>query len=872
MPVYSGRVWRVLARLMSSTPVLVTDMLAARLRDASIRRLRRARTSNWRALPVRAKSAPSEASADSGGGGVSHVLTSYEISIESQLSATSLRFESKGGHKRGKDGRSCDLGSKLWREVRLLRELRPEGATGAPLASRAELFVAGPEPGTALRVGEPGSATAALEKKAAAAGAALVAGEPIPIALSRTSHVATLREALYAHALATMGDEFEVSRDGARGVILTAKPGTPRCDATLENGRGRVAASQQFSLRVEDSSPEDELGGALQLVVTAGRELRSAMTVRQIMDDPSTPNVPEGAEVVALGGPHLVGKLAYSSGDAKRDAANASIGEPRPELGGDSLLSYHRKRYPARVPLLRDADDGAAPVWLVPSWEKAGGKSRGKKPEAMAYPAELLAPVVGARAAGATDQGVSTGDPATLQRRVSEIRVALGEPFAPHAKLADRMRRLPPWAGEPSKRVGGVFDGPAIAPSIASIASASKPPRTLYVGADRASLAKEVESAMRAWNTAGRGASTQLDDAVVDAIVADVLASDAEPTPIEMETNKLESLFRRARDSGYDAVVINCGGGEGGTFEAAVRDAASRAGASRPRRCGPASGNHGAARLALELLSLPGRGGQATAWPGAATVRDTTFVGVAGGKGVGRRRVACVVDGDGVIVSGRADVGYPGEDGDGGAVDDDTAGDEPGPEDEEGAGWGFGAGSLREWASRSVALAETAVRFALDGAGDASPPDASPPQVARLVVHHEGRSHPDFARACVATGEARGVRRVEVVDVLREPQAATGRILSWSKASGVRSPGKGTRFALSATDAACVTTEGGPSGDGSVPKPLLVRRRTRGGSSATALASEVVALAAIGVGNEGGSHALPVTLRGYGARPIVLIV
>lgn len=858
-------------------------MLAARLRDASIRRLRRARTSNWRALPVRAKSAPSEASADSGGGGVSHVLTSYEISIESQLSATPLRFESKGGHKRGKDGWSGDLGPKLWREVRLLRELRPEGATGAPLASRAELFVAGPEPGTALRVGEPGSATAALEKKAAAAGAALVAGEPIPIALSRSSHVAALREALYAHALATMGDEFEVSRDGARGVILTAKPGTPRCDATLENGR--VAACQQFILRVEDDAPEDAPVAAaahapMHLVVAAGRELRSAMTVRQIMDDASTPNVPESAQVVALGGPHLFGTLAYSSGDATRDAANASIGAPRPELGGDSLLSYHRKRYPARVPLLRDADDGAAPVWLVPSRGPGGGKNRGfKKPDAMAYPAELLAPVVGARASGATDQGVSTGDPTTLQRRVSEIRVALGEPFAPHAKLADRMRRLPPWEGEPSKRVGGVFDGPAIAPSIASIASSvPNPPRTLYVGADRALLAKEVESAMRTWkNTAGRGASTQLDDAVVEAVVADVLASDAEPTPINVETNELESLFRRARDSGYDAVVIHCGGGEE-TFEAAVREAASRARASRPRRCGPASGVHGSARLALELLSLPGRGGQATAWPGAATVRDTTFVGVAGGKGVGRRRVACVVDGDGVIVSGRADVGYPGEGGDGGdggaVVDDDDdidddAGDEP--EDEDGAGWGFGSGSLREWASRSVALAETAVRVALEGSGDASPPGESPPP-ARLVVHHEGRSHPDFARACVAAGEARGVARVEVVDILREPQAATGRILRWSKASGVRSPGKGTHFALSATDAACVTTEGGPSGDGSVPKPLLVRRRTRGGSSATALASEVVALAAIGVGNEGGSHALPVTLRGYGARPIVLIV
>ena len=440
-------------------------MLAARLRDAGIRGLRRARASNRRALPVaRAKSdATSDASADSGGGGVSHVLTSYEISIESPLNATPLRFESKGkGGKGGKGGGwSGDLGSKLWREVRLLRELRPEGAAGAPLASRTELFVAGPEPGTALRAGEPGPATAALEKKAAGAGATLVSGEPIPVALNRNSHVSLLREALYAHALATMGDEFEVSRDGTRGVVLTAKPGTTRCDATLEDGA--VAALQQFALSVEDSSSITP-GGSTHLVVAAGRELRSAMSVRQIMDDPNVPDVPEGSEVVARGGPHLSGKLAYSSGDVSRDVANGSIGEPRPELGGDSLQSYHRKRYPARVPLLQDADEAAAPVWLVPEvWGSQRGSQRGgmKKPEAMAYPAELLAPTVRARAAGATDQGVSTGDPATLQRRVSEIRVALGEPFAPHARLADRMRRLPPWAGEPSKRVGGVFDGPA---------------------------------------------------------------------------------------------------------------------------------------------------------------------------------------------------------------------------------------------------------------------------------------------------------------------------------------------------------------------------------------------------------------------------
>ena len=432
----------------------------------------------------------------------------------------------------------------------------------------------------------------------------------------------------------------------------------------------------------------------------------------------------------------------------------------------------------------------------------------------MAYPAELLAPTVRARAAGATDQGVSTGDPATLQRRVSEIRGALDEPFAPHARLADRMRRLPPWAGEPSKRVGGVFDGPA---SWKLDASGSMPPRTLFVGGDKARIAKEVESAMRAWKASG----SLLDDAAIDAIVADVAASDAEPAP---RSGELESLFRRARDRGYDAVVIDCPSGDD---EALVRDAAWRARASRPRRCGLTSAN-GAARVALELVSLPGRGGQATTWPGAAHVQRTFFVGLAGGKGSGRRHVACVVDGDGVLLSGRSELWVV----NGGDSDDDEP---PEPEDEEGSSSSLlGSASLREWGARSVAAATTAVRVALECTGGEH-------SCTRLVVHHEGRSHPDFAPACVAAGRERGVEDVEVVDIVREPQAATGRILRWSKDAGVGSPCKGTHFALSDTDAACVTTEGG-SGD-SVPKPLLVRRRTRGGSSATALASEVVALA-----------------------------
>ena len=190
----------------------------------------------------------------------------------------------------------------------------------------------------------------------------------------------TWREALYVHALAVASDEFEVSRGGSRGVVLTAKPGTSRCDDTLCGGA--VAALQQYELTVELSSAsaaaetttavtasEDKnysSGGGggeweprAQIVVTTRRELRSALTLRQILDDADRPDPREDIRVVALGGPHLTGTLRYSLDGG---GGAGTVGMPRPELGGDSLLDYHRKRYPARRSLLQGADPTAAGV------------------------------------------------------------------------------------------------------------------------------------------------------------------------------------------------------------------------------------------------------------------------------------------------------------------------------------------------------------------------------------------------------------------------------------------------------------------------------------------------------------------------------
>ena len=171
------------------------------------------------------------------------------------------------------------------------------------------------------------------------------------------------------------------------------------------------------------------------------------------MDDPSARAPPEGARATTLGGPKLDGAISYGN-------RAGTVGEPRPELGGDSLLEYHRKRYPARVALLERADPAAEAVWLTPL--RAGASP-------MAYPAELLAVIggSGSRSRGAPERSM---DPAETQRLVTAVRARLGQPFAPVATLSDRMTRLPsPNTASSGPRgalvgAGGLAGGPARPP------------------------------------------------------------------------------------------------------------------------------------------------------------------------------------------------------------------------------------------------------------------------------------------------------------------------------------------------------------------------------------------------------------------------
>ena len=73
------------------------------------------------------------------------------------------------------------------------------------------------------------------------------------------------------------------------------------------------------------------------LEVRLGKERRSALTVRQILDDPTLrDSLKDGDEVVALGGPKVSGKIDLSSNSF------GLVGERRTELNGESLLDYHR--------------------------------------------------------------------------------------------------------------------------------------------------------------------------------------------------------------------------------------------------------------------------------------------------------------------------------------------------------------------------------------------------------------------------------------------------------------------------------------------------------------------------------------------------
>ena len=342
--------------------------------SSSIQRLLRRATSSSSSSSASspdASTAPTSAPA-------THVITAYELSATPPLAVTPL---SLAGDARESASRASD-GGDLWRRARLAREVRRGDGddalalalAGEPLgAPRVELFVRGAG-GVVYRHGEPGAATAAMTESLGDGILASGASRPLAAtgdAADPDAYWSLLREALYAHALAVFGREFEVSRRGLRAVTLTSREGTARTTTATDGGN---RAAQRFELTIAPGGI-----GAASVVVSPGRELRSARTIREILDDPNVPDPPAGTPVAAAGGPALEGALQYEVSGERAGTA----GEPRPELGGASLLEYHRERYPARVPLLERADADAAAVWLVP---------RGPRARAMAYPAELLSP------------------------------------------------------------------------------------------------------------------------------------------------------------------------------------------------------------------------------------------------------------------------------------------------------------------------------------------------------------------------------------------------------------------------------------------------------------------------------------------------
>jgi len=434
-----------------------------------------------------------------------HVLTSYELRPVAEASTlpalTVVPLELTDD-----SGKRCV--QPLWSAIRLLREsdrvqkasefgpFEMNGGVGIELFAQAGFR----DEGEVLRYGAPQTSRRDLTTRALGRGSRreVVEGEPFDLSpstspSSSTAYGEILREALYAHALNVMGKLFHVSRVGRSGVLLTAKLESGSWAATQVSDA--VAVLDQYTLDVEMSTD-----GTAQILCTLGHELRSPLSVRQILDDPTLMDLPEGAEVVALGGPHLQGKLSYANIGGK------NIGEARDELKGESLLNYHRDRYPARVKLLENARDSDPAVQLV---------QPGRPPSA--YPAELLSPVIQMNTVDANTRDaishVCTGTPTDLQRRVTKVRSMLGQPFIPKLHLEEKMRRLNTTKGltlSEATRQGDLQTGPAIMPSYESLHSVDLPQLNILFGNSKnnqgmeekyvASLVASVESALHSWN------------------------------------------------------------------------------------------------------------------------------------------------------------------------------------------------------------------------------------------------------------------------------------------------------------------------------------------------------------------------------------
>ena len=548
-----------------------------------------------------------------------HVLTAYAVRGSSgtlpALRVVPLELSDDAG-------KACVRA--LWSAVRLLRETNTDrgGKSMTPFSNEGacELFAqAGVrDEGDVLRYGVARTNAKALAEKALGRGSTREVKEGAAFDLvprsndfeSRVAYGEILREALYEHTLSVAGELFDVSRLGRSGVLLTAKltrgswAWTPVSDA--------VAVLDQYTIDIEIGAED-----SAQILCTLGHELRSPLSVRQILDDPSLMDLPEGAEVVALGGPHLQGQLSYTNIGGK------TIGEAREELKGESLLSYHRARYPARIELLANARDDDDAVQLV---------QPGRPPSA--YPAELLSPVIKMNILDATTrEAVSetcSGTPADLQRRISAVRSMLGQPFTPLLQVDEKMQRLaaapPPASANDDVRRGSMKTGPAVMPSASTMTTMEKalPTLTLLLGASTKTdetaatnyisrLTADVEAAMIGW-------SAREED--IDAIkgdIANAVVCYYDDSSLNATRSAFIKVFRENMSSSY-LVALS----ETKQFvEAGARQAGSRVSNESTVRW--AADDSDARRLCFSLIAR--RGGQATVCKDRIIAEDAHIVG-----------------------------------------------------------------------------------------------------------------------------------------------------------------------------------------------------------------------------------------------------
>jgi len=631
---------------------------------------------------------------------VTHLLTAYDMSAAPAMQVTPLRLAGTGAERPG------ELGSRLWRAIRLARDVRREGVGSAP-----ELFAPAPRSwgeGVALRLGARGAVTDAVEASLRAENAAFALAEEPTRALdeatlraqpeTRAAYAALLREALYAHAAAAVAPGnagFEVSRTRDDGVRLvetsSSAPSQTDCEAPQ--------TAFETAIDLADCGASGFLQTKVRLVASArARARRSSRTVRDLLDSPDPAlraTARSGLEVVAIGGPPLVGTLLLE-GDAGDAPGAGAVGEPRAELNGDSLLEYHRKRYPARVDALRGADPEARAVWLVPGTLNQKHKKHNSATFGgpMAYPAELLAPTAPVLDFEDFETSASPYDARTTQARVTALRAALGQPFVSSlgddAFLAERMTRLTEptlVASGPCGRLvlaGSAASGPAVPPRADVDARAS--PKLVLVPAFllsqdafaqksrgkeeadafaaeetarlRARLADGVAAAHEAWSVPSAATRATRDDlrAAEAATWDEPRAAEGNRAETLSSLERLERALRSAARKGVDRVLVETGGSA--ALESAVREACASARLPAPRRC---AFEASARELALELGAT--RGGQASTFPGFAAaqsnlledlpeaeassassasssikIKGTVFVGVSGVPGLAGRR------------------------------------------------------------------------------------------------------------------------------------------------------------------------------------------------------------------------------------------